>query len=299
MDSNVSESSVEQLFRELKELRQVNFNKKTELEILRKQIDDTVKQRDALNSEVKRISTDVRPLRDRRDSFNAQVKELKKKRDELRTAAAQKRETLSKLLQQTREISEQLHGSMSAVLKEIQSLEWFIQTNPLAPQTERSLVAKIGKLEANLAKHKGLRNIRDKLLLLKVEIAALRMQAQATHEELTKIAKESEKVHTAMQEHVKILTGKKKEADEKHSEYLEQSKRRLDGITVLRQNADRMVEIRARVGEVKTSSRVEKAEKLRSKYKEAANQKLRSGGKLSFEEFQALMADSLSDADED
>jgi len=299
MDSNVSESSVEQLFRELKELRQVNFNKKTELEILRKQIDDTVKQRDALNSEVKRISTDVRPLRDRRDSFNAQVKELKKKRDELRTAAAQKRETLSKLLQQTREISEQLHGSMSAVLKEIQSLEWFIQTNPLAPQTERSLVAKIGKLEANLAKHKGLRNIRDKLLLLKVEIAALRMQAQATHEELTKIAKESEKVHTAMQEHVKILTGKKKEADEKHSEYLEQSKRRLDGITVLRQNADRMMEIRARIGEVKTSSRVEKAEKLRSKYKEAANQKLRSGGKLSFEEFQALMADSLSDADED
>ena len=299
MDSNVSESSVEQLFRELKELRQVNSNKKTELEILRKQIDDTVKQRDALNSEVKRISTDVRPLRDRRDSFNAQVKELKKKRDELRTAAAQKRETLSKLLQQTREISEQLHGSMSAVLKEIQSLEWFIQTNPLAPQTERSLVAKIGKLEANLAKHKGLRNIRDKLLLLKVEIAALRMQAQATHEELTKIAKESEKVHTAMQEHVKILTGKKKEADEKHSEYLEQSKRRLDGITVLRQNADRMMEIRARIGEVKTSSRVEKAEKLRSKYKEAANQKLRSGGKLSFEEFQALMADSLSDADED
>ena len=299
MDSNVSESSVEQLFRELKELRQVNFNKKTELEILRKQIDDTVKQRDALNSEVKRISTDVRPLRDRRDSFNAQVKELKKKRDELRTAAAQKRETLSKLLQQTREISEQLHGSMSAVLKEIQSLEWFIQTNPLAPQTERSLVAKIGKLEVNLAKHKGLRNIRDKLLLLKVEIAALRMQAQATHEELTKIAKESEKVHTAMQEHVKILTGKKKEADEKHSEYLEQSKRRLDGITVLRQNADRMMEIRARIGEVKTSSRVEKAEKLRSKYKEAANQKLRSGGKLSFEEFQALMADSLSDADED
>lgn len=50
---------------------------------------------------------------------------------------------------------------------------------------------------------------------------------------------------------------------------------------------------------MKVSSKTEKAEKLKSKYKEAANEKLRTGGKLSFEEFQALMGDALSGSDEE
>ena len=74
---------------------------------------------------------------------------------------------------------------MSEVLTQINRLEWFIQTNPLAPQTERSLIAKIGALEANLAKHKGLKNVRDNLLRLKIDVGALRIQAQSAHEELT------------------------------------------------------------------------------------------------------------------
>ena len=56
--------------------------------------------------------------------------------------------------------------------------------------------------------------------------------------------------------------------------------------------------IRAQIQEAKPS-RVEKAERVKSKYREAANEKLRTGGKLSFEEFQALMGDSISDDDDD
>jgi uncharacterized coiled-coil DUF342 family protein len=59
-----------------------------------------------------------------------------------------------------------------------------------------------------------------------------------------------------------------------------------------------MDQIRAQIREVKPS-KVEKGEKVKSKYKEAANEKLRTGGKLSFEEFQALMGDSLSDSDDE
>lgn len=158
------------------------------------------------------------------------------------------------------------------------------------------MVAKIGALEVNLAKHKGLKNVRDNLLRLKVEVGALRIQAQSTHEELTKIAEESEKVHTAMHELVKVLADKKKQADQKHTEYLEQSKERHEAFTTLKNDLQRIDEIRAQIGEAKVSSKVEKAEKVKSKYKEAANEKLRTGGKLSFEEFQALMGDSLSDS---
>lgn len=298
MDSKVIQTPVDHLYRELEELKLSSNSKKAEIAFLKKQINDIVTKRDALNAEVKRISEDVRKLKSKRDSLNTRVKELKRKRDELRAAASQKREVLSKLLEQARQISEQLQGSVSELSRQIKGLEWYIQTNPLAPKTERNLVAKISALEINLAKHKGLRNVRDKLLRLKIEVGALRIQAQSTHEELTRIAEESEKAHSAMQELLKVLIETKKEADAKHSEYLEQSKLRHDAIIVLKESLIRIDQIRSQIGEVKKSSKVEKGEKLKLKYKEAANEKLRTGGKLSFEEFQALMGDSTSDDEE-
>ena len=298
MDSTMLETPVENLYRELETLKERNAAKKAKINLLREQIEEIVKKRDTLNSEVKRTSEEIREVKGKRDSLNAKVKELKDKRDTLRVLASQKREALSKLLEQARRISEQLQGSMSELSRQIKGLEWFIQTNPLSTKAERNLVAKIGALEVNLVKHKGLRNVKDKLLQLRVEVGALRLQAQASHEELTKVAEESEKIHASMQELVKILVAKRKEADAKHSEYLEKNQERHDLVAELRANLERMDKVRAQIGEAKNIPKL-KAEKLKSKYKEAANEKLRTGGKLSFEEFQALMDDGGSEDDDE
>ncbi len=298
MNSEIIQTSVDSLYQKLDELKNQNAASKAKLSLIRRGIDDTVRKRDALNAEVKHTSEDIRKLKAKRDSLNAKVKELKDKRDALRGVAAQKREALSKLLEQARHISEQLQGSMSELLRQIKGLEWFIQTNPLAPKTERNMVAKIAALEVNLAKHKGLRNVKDKLLQLRVEVGALRLQAQATHEELTKVAAESEKIHAAMQTLVKGLAEKKKAADTKHAEYLERSQEWRTVAAYLKENMGRMDQIRAQIGQAKTLPKL-KAEKLKSKYKEAANEKLRTGGKLSFQEFQALMEDSASESEDD
>jgi uncharacterized coiled-coil DUF342 family protein len=298
MDSQQVETPVEHLYSELRELRARTVEKKVKISVLRERIDEAMTERDALNAEVKRISARVRKLKSDRDSLNAKVKELKNKRDELRNEAAKKRETLTQLLEQARGISEQLHGSVSDILTQIKRLEWFIQTNPLAPQAERNLVAKIGALEANLAKHKGLKNVRDKLLQLKIDVGALRIRAQSTHEELMKIAEESEKVHESMKESLKLLAEARKKADQKHNECIAHIEERHEAISALKSNLARMDEIRARIREA-VPSKVEKAERVKSKYKEAANEKIRTGGKLSFEEFQALMGDSPSDGDDE
>jgi len=296
LDSTTLEAPVENLYRELETLKDSNAAKKAKINLLREQKEEIVKKRDALNSEVKRTSEKIRELKGKRDSLNAKVKELKDKRDALRVQASKKREALSKLLEQARTISEQLQGTMSELSRQIKGLEWFIQTNPLSTKVERNLVARISALEVSLVKHKGLRNVKDKLLQLRVEVGALRLQAQATHEELTKVAEESEKIHAAMQELVKILVAKRKEADAKHSEYLEKNQERRDVVAELRANLERVDKVRAQIGEAKTIPKL-KGEKLKSKYKEAANEKVRTGGKLSFEEFQALMDDGRSEDD--
>jgi len=299
MESNQVTSTTDDLYHELEELKTVITTKKIEISELRKAVDETLKSRDAFNAEVKKASEEIRQLKAKRDSLNARVKELKQKRDELQAAASQKREALAVLLEQARKASEQLQGNMSELYKQIKRLEWYIQTNPLQPKTERSIVGKIGELEASLVKHKALKHVRDKLLQLRVEVGALRMQAQSTHDELTKLAKESEKVHATMQETVKLLSQKKKEADSKHTLFLEQSKLRHEAIVLLKTSLTRVEKIRSEIGEIQVTSTAEKAEKIKSKYKEAANEKLRSGGRLSLEEFQALMADSASDSDEE
>jgi len=299
MGSEALQRPVDNLYEELEELRSQNASRKNEIALLNRQVDETVRERDTLNTEVKALSTKVRELKIKRDTLNNKVKELKHKRDESRAAAAEKRATLSKLLEQAGRISEQLQGSMSDLSKQVKRLEWYVQTNPLDPKSERNVVAKIGELEAKLAKHKGLRSVSDQLLRLKVEVAALKMQAQSTHQELTGIADESEKVHSEMQGVLKLLTDKKRQADQKHAEYLEHCKRRHETITALKNSFTRIEEIRSEIGEASVSSRAEKAEKVKSKYKEAANEKLRSGGRLSFEEFQALMGDSPSESDDE
>ena len=298
MASETIQAPIDNLYRELDNLRADNATKKTEIASFRKLIDESAKKRDALNGEVKGLSEEVKKLKAKRDELNSRVRELKTRRDELRAQAGEKREALSKVLEQTQQMSDQLKGSVADLCKQINSLEWYIQTNPLAPKTERSIIAKISALEVDLAKHKGLRHVKDKLIQLRVEVGALRLQAQSTHAELTKIAEESEKIHNEMQALAKTMIGKKKEADLAHAEFLERSQARRESVNRLRANLERMDQLRSKIGEAKESPRL-KGEKLKSKYKEAASEKMRTGGKLSFEEFQALMEDMGPDSDQD
>jgi len=294
----IQSTPIDNLYRELDDLRAKNTAKRSDIAALRTQMDDSANRRDDLNAEVKSLSEEVKKLKAKRDAGNARVKELKIKRNELRDQAAEKRETLSKVLQQTQQMSEQLKGSVAELYKQINSLEWYIQTNPLAPKTERSIIAKISALEFDLAKHKGLRSVKDKLLQLRVEVGALRLQAQATHEELTRIADESEKIHNAMQELVKSMFSKRKEADAAHAEFIEKSQTRREAVNELRANIERLSQLQSKIGEARESPRL-KGEKVKLKYKEAANEKMKSGGKLSFEEFQALMEDLGPDTDQE
>jgi uncharacterized coiled-coil DUF342 family protein len=298
MDSGTIQTSLDSLYHELDDLKAKNAARKAEIANLRMKIDDSANARDGLNLEVKRLSEEVKKLKSKRDALNARVKELKLKRDELRVQAAEKRETLSKLLEQTQQMSEQLKGSVSELYRQINSLDWYIQTNPLAPKTERNIIAKISALEVNLAKHKGLRSVKDKLLKLRVEVGAMRLQAQSLHQELTTVAEQSEKVHESMQEVAKRLIQRKKAADVKHAEFLERNHERREAVDKLRETLERIDQLRSKIGEAKESPRL-KGEKVKSKYKEAATEKMRTGGKLSFEEFQALMEDSASDSDQD
>ena len=300
MESNtVTETSPDLLYSELEKLSNANSGKKREISELRQEIESAVRDRDQLNSEVKTVADEIKILRSKRDSLNTNVKELKLKRDELRIAATKKRQTLSQLLEQAQHTSEKLQGNMSDLMKQIARLEWQIQTTTLAPKTERNIIVRIAELEVHLVKHKELKNVRDRLLKLRVEVGALRIQAQSTHEELTRLAEESEKVHNEMQEKVRSLSEKKKEADAKHTAFLEKSRQRMETIISLKNNIARIDQIRTQIGDIKTSSRSDKAEKVKSKYKEAAEEKMRTGGKLSFEEFQALMADSGTEGEEE
>ena len=295
----VTENSPDQLYSELDTLRTQNSGRKQEISALRREIESIIKDRDLLNAEVKQTADEVKVLRSKRDSLNTRVKELKQKRDELRIAATKKRQALSQLLEQAQQASQKLQGNMSDLSKQITRLEWQIQTNPLAPKIERNIVARIAELETHLAKHKELKNVKDRLLRLRVEVGALRIQAQSTHEELTRLAEESERIHNEMQQKLKVLGEKRKEADAKHGAFLEKNKQRVETISALRNNLSRIEEIRNQIGDIKTSTRSDKAEKVKSKYKEAAEEKLRTGGKLSFEEFQALMADTVTEGEEE
>jgi uncharacterized coiled-coil DUF342 family protein len=265
--------------------------KLSELRSLRDQADaeapEWADKRDKSNEQSGNFRTEIRGLRSKRDSLNEEVKDLKLQRGLFKERIRQKIEEIKKLKQERRQLTSQKPPrSHESLQREVEGIDWKIQTTSPNMQEERELVEQVRQLETRLNVYRKLESLSQKIRALQAEIADLEMRSKLWYEKLTKTACESQELHHGMLRRIEELKELETKADNQHKSFLQAREKGkaiqqeiIKTSTLVKQLQDEL-----RAGEDQEKKRREDA--LRKKLEEQIREKLKRGEKLSWEEFQ-------------
>lgn len=246
-------------------------------------------KRKRLNEEFKGLRAEILELRKSRDQMNMGVKELKQQIEAIKTERAQKIGELKKLRQQIGELMKKKPSkSFETLQKEVESLEWKIQTSSLNLQEEKVLVEKVKNLETQLSIHRKIEQLNQKKLELEAETKALQTRARIYREKIAEKVEKSQEFHKKMLEKIEEAKKIKAEADSLHQLFL-QVKEKMKPL---------QSEIATIIGEIRRikeenmaeeeKNKKEKEETLLDNIEKQAKEKLKRGEKLTWEEFKVL-----------
>jgi uncharacterized coiled-coil DUF342 family protein len=251
-----------------------------------------IEKRDKLNGHFKKLRQEIHELKNERDSLNTQVKTLKQQRDEAR---ARIRAIIEEVKAHKQEIAElktkKPKKGHRELQKELEDIEWKIQTTPLEMQEEKKLVENVKQLETQLNVYRKIDKHVKKIAELQKELETLEKTADTAHGELSEIAQKSQETHTRMIDKINESSSIKSEADGLHAAYLqakEQSKPLHEEFKSLTEQKKTLQDA-LRKEEEKQKKHAEKV--LKEKLESQARDKLRRGEKISFDEFKLLADD--------
>lgn len=273
-------------------LRELKGQARDDLEILRKdrdQMREYKKIRDEHNKEVRSLIESVKAEREERDRINKEITEAKDRRTAIHAQ-------LKSVYDEIRDLRSNLVGSPSndqrRMMRRVEELEWRQQTEQLTRDEEASIVEEVAKIESKLVKIGQEKEKQDKISELRRLARKLKNEATEAHQKVIELSEQSQIHH---QEVVRIrpqLEEYKKSADTAHQNFVEWLKKVKDGEAKLKavrtQIDDIYGKVRKHSSETRETDRAEKREKQRADERErvdAAMDKLKSGKRLTFDEF--------------
>ncbi|MEM2108246.1 MAG: hypothetical protein QXL10_03055 [Candidatus Bathyarchaeia archaeon] len=269
---------------------------KSEIDKAEAEISEYLEKRDRLNEKFRKYRENIQLLRNERNQLNDTVKSLKQQRD----AARERKKIIIEEIKEATKKAAELKAkkpkiSRRKLEKEIQGIEWKIQTTPLNLQEEKKLVEKARQLEPQLNIYQKLEQQNMKIAALRQELNTLEAKANLSHHELIATAQKSQELHALIITKIKEADDIKKEANLMHSTYV-QAKERIKSLqqalkALIEQK--RQLQNAIRVDDEMQRKATEKM--LKEKLEAQARSKLQRGEKLSWEEFQLLVDDDSKD----
>ncbi|MGA2768155.1 MAG: hypothetical protein ABSF24_07570 [Candidatus Bathyarchaeia archaeon] len=259
---------------------------------------ERAEKRNKLHGRMKTMRDEALELRGQRDELNSRVKELKQKRNDVTARIHEKLEEMEKLREESKALAKRKPSRSHVTLqKEVESIDWTIQTTSLTLQEDKELVEKVKQLETQLAIYRKLERLSKKTAQLRIEVRAMKSESELLHGQLTENAQKSQETHGKMLERIEESKAVKTEADGMHKQFLQAKETTgplQEEVKVL------LTQIRQLKGEVREEVQKEKKESqdaLRETLEKQAKEKLKHGEKLSWEEFQLLAEKGMTDQD--
>lgn len=255
-------------------------------------------KRDRLNGRMKSLRDEVLDLRSQRDELNSKVKELKQRRNEMTAGVHERLEEIRKLEDEKKALAKRKpprsHGTLQ---KEVESIDWTIQTTSLTLQEDKELVEKVKQLETQLAIHKKLERMTGRIAQLRTEIKTMKSQSELLHKQLTEGALKSQETHGKMLEKLEDSKALKTEADNMHKEFLQAKERTRPVHEEMKLMLSQIRQLKGEMREEMQKEKKESQDALRETLEREAKEKLKRGEKLSWEEFQLLAEKGMTDQD--
>jgi len=246
-------------------------------------------KRDELNEQIKTLRAEILELKGERDKLNEKVKELKQQREETKTEIREKIEELRKLNQEVKAFSKKKPSrSFQTLQKEVEGIEWKIQTTPLSLQEEKELVERVKQLETQLNILRKLDQLNQKILELRAELKALETNSKLYHEKLIEAAQESQEIHKRMLEKIGEAKKLKIEADNLHKLFLQTKEKARPIQEEMSAISNQIRQLREEIREEDEREKKKREEALREELERQAREKLKRGEKLTWQEFQLL-----------
>ncbi|HVP16866.1 MAG TPA: hypothetical protein VMT42_05840 [candidate division Zixibacteria bacterium] len=253
-------------------------------------------KRDELNGRMRSLRDEVLELRSQRDELNIKVKELKQRRDEMRVGIHGKLEEIKKLVEEQKVLAKRRPSQSHGVLqKEVESIDWTIQTTSLTLQEDRELVEKVKQLETQLSIHRKLEQLAKRIAQLRTEARSMKAETEHLHRQLTENAQKSQETHRKMLEKIEESKTLKAEADSLHKQFLQAKERTRPLQQEMKAVLNRIRQLKGEIREEAQKERKESEDTLRETLETRAKEKLKRGEKLTWEEFQLLAEKGITE----
>ncbi len=248
-----------------------------------------VEKRDKFNIKSKELRQKIIEQKKIRDELNDKVKILKQKRENTRLGIREKIEEIKYHRQKIDSFRDKLPERRCIDLqKEIEEIEWKIQTTTLELDEEKQLVEQVKIIGTQLSKYKKIDKQKVIIQKIQTELDNLDKIANTAHEELSKIAKKSQETHKVMSLTIKELNSVREKADQYHISYLGEKKEQKPLKDEIIELLIKKKNILKKIKEQDENKKRESEQKLKKKIKTEAQIKLKNGKKLSLEEFKLI-----------
>lgn len=259
---------------------------------------ESADRRDRLNGRVKDLRDEVMDLRAQRDDVNSKVRELKQRRNEMTARIHEILGEIRALQEESKSLAKKKPQISREVLqKEVDDIDWKIQTTPLTLKEDKELVQRVKQLETKLVIYRKLEQLAAKTAHLRSEVRMRKSESELLHRQLTENAQKSQETHMKMVAKIEESKSLKKEADDMHKKFL--NAKEIE--TPVREEAKTVLDqIRRLKGELREKLQKEKEESqgaLREALEKRAKEKLRRGERLSWEEFQLVAEKGMAEED--
>jgi uncharacterized coiled-coil DUF342 family protein len=263
------------------------------------QIDDNYNKLNKLRDRRNEIFNKLEELRNSiathkalRDEKNRLIAEKKAQRDQFHKQKTEISDKIKELLEKRKSILSNIDYDENDLLAQLKEISWRYQTTSLSIGEDRKAVQRISDLERRLVVFKKTKDIDQEISRQRAQFNELRNKANTTHREIITLAEESKTHHEALlktfgerdaivaeldQIRKNMASLKEDIGKSKDELFVTDAHFRVARNSAMQQRAD----VLAKQAELLLNKKSALAEK--------ANEKMKNGGRMTFEEFAAMV----------
>jgi uncharacterized coiled-coil DUF342 family protein len=253
-----------------------------------------MERRDDIRRQIEQLHAEIVSLKTNRDEINRRVKDLKIIRDHL---VSDRKEKLNRVIEFKKKIASIKQDPAKAILaveKEIENLDWKIQTTSLTVPEEKRMVEQIAELEKRLVSYKQTQAMWSEIKTLQQQLRNLRTEEKEFHGQIAQLSEQSRQLHQMLIEEGANIPKLRTEANESYRKYVETRKlvQKLDQQCELLTAQIRALRSKSKSEEQKKKAK--RAAELMQELEEEALGKMKRGEKLTWDEFKVLAEKGLT-----
>jgi uncharacterized coiled-coil DUF342 family protein len=220
MDLGKQKETKKELFSHLEKLRhEVNSYNKN-LNKLNIDKESWFKKKENISNNIRNKIKSVKENRTKRDSLTKKVKELKEKRTDLNEDIKKKISPLVKLRDELKDLTKKSKIKYPQNTKRvIDAIEVKLETEAMPFDKEKELSKKLNQMKRSLSDASSIIDIQEQIKKLNLRTNSIRKNNNLTHNEIQKLAKESQESHVNLVKNSKEIDELKVREKEAHKKF--------------------------------------------------------------------------------